>query len=623
MATLTSVQSGLWSSGSTWDAGRPPEAGDQVVISSGHTIIYDVVEGSSLDVELGVSPSSVDVDIYGTLKFNPSATQPLRLRYKGIIQVRGSGQLICGTNDNPMPVKCTIHRTSNADGPSIQTHTGATFSFVGSPNVPYDNQEGWYRFWTKLASPASGGATTITVVDNLNWEVNDVIVMPRIGGEVIYGPYHPFMARVTAVDGNTLTLSSALPHSYPAGAEVAKVNRTVVLSRAGGWWHEAIMNMGEPANLTGFKWFFFYSWTGAVNDFAHLNSQIDGEIEYVSLPPNFFNYYFGSLYVGDTPSRTTPRGIRYHFGVPIQYDGVDKRNAINQNSLICGRFYVKGMTSPPIIENSKGWNLQIYGNLSQKIVFKDCTITGFYAFPGMAYYLENCTIYGFSFFTLTYAPAMHIINARNCKFYPISELGYSTTNRNRFDWEQDGNVIANYYNCEYYGQWVEPWDFRNRLGYDVPRVRFINKKVGNTIIKSQEFQIGGIITSDETMLPPDSNVEYTLKFEPKNPNLPIVYDVRVKPREQIEVWFYRGTGIDVAKVQIVELVDEFVANPLDVVPLQELDLTNYTAGQWHRVVIHHALNKEAILRFIVKGSAGSSLWVACSEFYEPALVFVE
>jgi hypothetical protein len=42
MATLTSVQSGNWSAASTWNLNRVPAAGDQVVISSGHTVTYDM-----------------------------------------------------------------------------------------------------------------------------------------------------------------------------------------------------------------------------------------------------------------------------------------------------------------------------------------------------------------------------------------------------------------------------------------------------------------------------------------------------------------------------------------------------------------------------------------------------
>jgi hypothetical protein len=40
----------------------------------------------------------------------------------------------------------------------------------------------------------------------------------------------PFLAQVTAVSGNTLTLSTSLPQAYPAGAWVAKVNRPILIS---------------------------------------------------------------------------------------------------------------------------------------------------------------------------------------------------------------------------------------------------------------------------------------------------------------------------------------------------------------------------------------------------------
>jgi len=114
VATLTSVKSGNWSDPTVWDLNRLPAAGDQVVIASGHTVTYDVVEGSTNDIILGSSsnPSAIDIDIYGTLQFNTSATQPLRLRFNGYIRLRSTGKLIVGTPSNPMPVTVTLMKTT-------------------------------------------------------------------------------------------------------------------------------------------------------------------------------------------------------------------------------------------------------------------------------------------------------------------------------------------------------------------------------------------------------------------------------------------------------------------------------------------------------------------------------
>lgn len=40
MATITSVQSGNWSEGTTWDSGSMPGL-DYVVIASGHVVTFD------------------------------------------------------------------------------------------------------------------------------------------------------------------------------------------------------------------------------------------------------------------------------------------------------------------------------------------------------------------------------------------------------------------------------------------------------------------------------------------------------------------------------------------------------------------------------------------------------
>ena len=47
---VTSAASGPWSAGSTWAGGKPPAAGDRVLVNAGHRVVYDAVRQAVLRV---------------------------------------------------------------------------------------------------------------------------------------------------------------------------------------------------------------------------------------------------------------------------------------------------------------------------------------------------------------------------------------------------------------------------------------------------------------------------------------------------------------------------------------------------------------------------------------------
>jgi len=599
MAVLTSVQSGYWSDPNTWNLGRTPQAGDQVVISSGHTVIYDVVEGSNLDVELGTSGTSTDVDIYGTLQFDSNATQPLRLRYKGVIYIRSTGKLVCGTNDNPMPVKVTIWKTTSG-APMIYFYNNAELSLVGSPNVPYDAQEGWYRFVTKLAASAASGATQITVEDDLNWQVGDVIWMPRLHDkEVPSSSTNPHYASVTAVNRNTLTLSAGLPHDYPAGIEVAKINRPITLKTAATGQHIIIqVGSNDVLAVTGLKWV----WVDAppsVYSFISI-PRFYSDIEYTTFIARY-SVYFTSAYT------QSPIKIRHHVGNPFQFFD---RVAEHVGGIVGGIFYVAGgYRYPAVWESARVWDLFAYGANSSKMLFKNCRAFAVVVRHSLLYQFDDCDIYGFTYLEGYSVPNLARVVANRCRFYNYSHLGFSTTWKNRFDWGRiSGLALWDFVDCEFYGTWVEPSVFSDPFGHDIPKVRFINKKVGDTLIPYQEFQAGGICTGDTTFVPAGAKGAYTKKIEPKNPNLPFVYYTAIPPKQIVSIWFYRNADFSFAKAQVVDLANTFVADPTDVTPISSVDFMDYDANTWHKVEITNPTDKWATLQVIVKGTSGA-LWV--------------
>jgi hypothetical protein len=190
-------------------------------------------------------------------------------------------------------------------------------------------------------------------------------------------------------------------------------------------------------------------------------------------------------------------------------------------------------------------------------------------------------------------------------------LGYSTTLRNRFDWIATGGlVLADYQDCELNDTWVEPYTFADAFGYDLPKVRFVNKKVGDTVIKEQEFQTGGIIQSEENEVPPPSLLPNpaTFKFTPKNANLAVVKDFFVAPRQKLLVAVKRTNNLTNASIRLVSLSEQFVSNP-ETSGSDAIDLSSIVADTWHLLVLENESDEIKIVRVLAKGSSGN-LYVA-------------
>jgi hypothetical protein len=371
MATLTSVKSGNWSDPTVWDAGRVPASGDQVVIASGHTVTYDIAEGSTNDVELGTAGNSLDLDIYGTLQFDTNATQPLRLRFKGYIRLRGKGKLIVGTPTNPMPVGVTIMKTT-AGYHMIVHENNSEISLVGSPNVPYDPQAGYYRFITTLASSADSGATQITVSEDLNWQVGDFVMLPRLpSAEAQTSTVLPFVAQVTAVNNNTLTLSSALPHDYPTGAWVAKVNRPITLhfaNNSASYYVIANAGSSDLVTVSGLRWVWLYTQNTLAGYFLMRANVNDSNPSYTTILPHHINtnVFYSQV------SMAYPT-VFHHCGAYMQAT----QHTRYVGGVLSATQTLLGTSGNIAIENAHIWDWYVAGNLSNKVSTKNCTIFNF------------------------------------------------------------------------------------------------------------------------------------------------------------------------------------------------------------------------------------------------------
>jgi hypothetical protein len=500
----------------------------------------------------------------------------------------------------------------------ILHENNAEVSFVGSPNVPYDSGQGWYRFVTTLASAASSGATQITVSENLNWQVGDWVMLPRLPSlEAQTSPTNPFLAQVTAVSGNTLTLSASLPHAYPAGAWVAKVNRPITLhfvNNATGYYVITNATSSDTAIVSGLRWVWLYAPSTAAGYFLMRANVNDSNPSYTTILP----HYIGTNVFYTFVSMSYPT-VSHHCGAYMQ--------AIQHTSHLGGVLSATqtllGTSGNIAIENAHIWNWYVVGNLSNKVRVKNCTIFNFCSRQGVYHIVEDSAIYGLHIFQNFGTPNLNRNIFRNCKFYNYSALGYSMTLRNRFDWfDKGGLVLTDYQDCELYDTWVEPYTFADAFGYDLPKVRFVNKKVGSTVIREQEFQVGGIIQSEENEVPPPSLLPNpaTFKLSPKNANLAVVKDFFIAPRQKLLLAVKRTSDLSFAEVSLIPISEQFVTNP-EITSGDTIDLSTTVADTWQLLVLENDTNEIKIVRVLAKGTTGA-LYVAAqnqvllfNEFY--------
>lgn len=279
MATYFSKQDGNWSSATTWvtgagdfvtmsgwepdgDAGYPPQSFglERIIIRGGHTVTYDVsgAFGNGIWRDSDLYPLSAYVSPYlcranaiilsgGTLKAH--RTQNTSLSCIGTLGVALSGVLDWGTESDPVSAKTEIVLVTTTNGaqainPITGTITSTTSGgFAGSNtgifvfgsnlinNSMYNKLSicGIERTVnTELTVEANAGATTITVLSALNWEIGDDLSIES--ADIVRTNVH--RCKITNINGKIITISPSLNLKRPIGTKVANLNSNVVIRPA-------------------------------------------------------------------------------------------------------------------------------------------------------------------------------------------------------------------------------------------------------------------------------------------------------------------------------------------------------------------------------------------------------
>jgi len=237
---IQSIKSGVWSDPTIWNPQKVPSFSDDVIISSGTTVTYDVYSMNSIG----------NMTIDGKLIFSSNKSTQLDV---GNIMVTPIGSLAIGSEDNPLPRRhsTTIRFVMDESGKN-------GLMVMGQAEIHGDPVN---HTFTKLASDVKKESTDLFVTDDVNdWKAGSTIVITKSGRNSCTEVNH-----VLASGGRTITLTDPLRCNHSGTelirADVALLTRNIVIT-------------SKDSNLRGHTMFMENS-TGSISyaEFVNLGAE--------------------------------------------------------------------------------------------------------------------------------------------------------------------------------------------------------------------------------------------------------------------------------------------------------------------------------------------------------------
>jgi cell migration-inducing and hyaluronan-binding protein len=181
-----------WSDPNTWPNRKVPVAGDKVTIGRDKSVILDVSP-----------PALGGLSIDGKLTFSNDADLELTTEW-----IMLHGELAIGSEASPHTRNATITFTDNVKGEDVMAGMGDRGIMIsgGTLNLHGDRT----HTWTKLASTARAGSTSIEVLNAAGWRVGDEIVLASTD----YDPRQAERRTIAAISGNKITLDKKLDYMH-------------------------------------------------------------------------------------------------------------------------------------------------------------------------------------------------------------------------------------------------------------------------------------------------------------------------------------------------------------------------------------------------------------------------
>ena len=205
-----------------------------------------VPKGLCLLVDIDVSPKLKLVSVDGgALIFPPSDDPNHHREFHAHYIMINNGTLEIGTEEHPYTSKLTITMYGEKYDPAMPIYgkksIGVRFSTLDIHGVEKLS-------WTELEETVEAGASQLTVVEIVDWEVGDEIMVTSTN----YDMWEAELKTITAVDNSsgektTLTLDSAFKHTHHGGVEtVGDIGDTITIRAEVALMSRNIVYRGDP-----------------------------------------------------------------------------------------------------------------------------------------------------------------------------------------------------------------------------------------------------------------------------------------------------------------------------------------------------------------------------------------
>jgi hypothetical protein len=91
---------------------------------------------------------------------------------------------------------------------------------------------------------------------------------------------------------------------------------------------------------------------------------------------------------------------------------------------------------------------------------------------------------------------------------------------------------------------------------------------------------------------------------PRNPNLAVVKDFFVAPKQKLLVAVKRTSDLSFARVSLISLTEQFVSNP-ETSGGDTIEVSTIPADTWQLLVFENDSNEIKIVRVLAKGTSGA------------------